>query len=149
MLPEWVWSSQNEGVYKSSFLQDFKRSLCCRKIVTRLLKDEWKEDGITNRISSTVWILLNFLLVLKSIVTGDESLVYSYEIETKKHQSQWVGLSYRGKKKRKLEQNKKQNVKNPDTAESLKCKGDFGYPFFIWRFFSYLSRVSSTWLENK
>jgi len=60
------------------------------KFVPRLLTDDQKE----NRVEISQELLAsangneNFL---KKIVTGDETWVYGYELETKMQSSQWMG----------------------------------------------------------
>ena len=56
------------------------------KFVSRLLIDDQKENRaelLANANGSE-----NFL---KNIITGDETWVYGYDVETKMHSSQWMG----------------------------------------------------------
>jgi len=60
------------------------------KFVPRLLTDNQKENrvDISQKLLANVNGNENFL---KSIVTGDETWVYGYDVETKIHPSQWMG----------------------------------------------------------
>jgi hypothetical protein len=53
---------------------------------------------------------------LKNVITGDETWVYGYDIETKAQSSQWKGKSSPRQKK----------------TKSIKCEGVAGL-FFYWK----------------
>jgi histone-lysine N-methyltransferase SETMAR len=59
------------------------------KFVPRLLTDEQREQrvGINQELLDQANSDGN---LLKNIVTGDETWVYGYDVETKAHSSQWV-----------------------------------------------------------
>jgi len=60
------------------------------KFVPRLLNDDQKE----NRVEISQELLANATgneNFLKKVITGDETWVYEYVIETKIHSSQWIG----------------------------------------------------------
>lgn len=62
----------------------------CAKFVPRLLTNEQKE----NRVSISQDMLANADAddnFLKNIITGDETWVFGYDVETKRQSSQWVG----------------------------------------------------------
>jgi len=56
------------------------------KFVPRLLTDDQKENRI--EISQELLANENFL---NNIITGDETLVYGYDVESKMQSSQWIG----------------------------------------------------------
>jgi len=60
------------------------------KFVPRLLNDDQKENHveISQELLASVNGNENFL---KNIITGDETWVYGYDVETKMQSSQWVG----------------------------------------------------------
>ena len=70
------------------------------KFVPRLLTDDQKE----NRVEISQELLANANgseNFLKNIITGDETWVYGYDVETKIQSSQWMGKgSHRPKKAR-------------------------------------------------
>ena len=68
------------------------------KFVPRLLTDEQKENRVT--VSQELFDCLNAdENFLKNVVTGDETWVYGYDVETKVQSSQLIGkLSLRPKK---------------------------------------------------
>ena len=60
------------------------------KFVPRLLTDDQKE----NRVEISQELLANANgneNFLKNIITGNETWVYGYDVETKMHSSQWMG----------------------------------------------------------
>ena len=60
------------------------------KFVPRFLTDDQKE----NRVEISQELLVNANgkeNFLKKIITGDETWVYGYDVETKMHSSQWMG----------------------------------------------------------
>ena len=68
------------------------------KFVPRLLTDDQKE----NRVEISQELLTNANgneNFLKNIVTGDEILVYGYDVETKMQSSQWMGRGFPRPKK--------------------------------------------------
>jgi transposase len=77
------------------------------KFVPRLLTDEQKEQRVA--ISQELLDQANSdENLLKNIVTGDETWVYGYDVETKAHSSQWVSkTSPRPKKARQVRSNVK------------------------------------------
>jgi len=70
------------------------------KSVPRLLTDAQKENRVT--VSQEVFGRWNAdKYFLKNIITGDETWVYGYDVETKVQSSQWMGkLSPQPKKAR-------------------------------------------------
>ena len=85
------------------------------KFVSRLLTEAQKENRVT--VSHELFDRSNAdENILKNVITGDETWVYGYDVETKVQSSQWLGkLSPRPKK---------------STSESLKCEGDV-HCFFL------------------
>ncbi|KAG7173722.1 putative GVQW3-like 5 [Homarus americanus] len=61
------------------------------KFVLRLLTDEQKENCVT--VSQELFDRSNDENFLKNVITGDETWVYGYDVETKRQSSQWVGPS--------------------------------------------------------
>jgi len=85
--------------------------MCCvaAKFVRHLLTDAQKENRVT--ASQELFDHLNAdENVLKNVITGDETCVYSYDVEANVQSSQWMGKL--------LPQPKKAR------QESLKCEGD-------------------------
>jgi len=82
------------GISIGSCLQIFteKRQmrLVSAKFVPRLLTDDQKENrvGISQERIANANGNENFL---KNIITGDETWVYGYDVETKLQSSQWMG----------------------------------------------------------
>ena len=70
------------------------------KFVPRLLTDAQKENRVT--VSQELFDRSNAdENFLKNVITGDETWVYGYDVETKVQSSQWMGkLSPRPKKKK-------------------------------------------------
>jgi len=95
-----------------------KLKMCCfaAKFVPRLLTDAQKENRVT--VSQELFDRSNAdENFLKNVITGDETWVYCYDVETKVQSSQWMGkLSPR-----------------PSTSESLKYEGDIKSFFLIGR----------------
>ena len=59
------------------------------KFVPRLLTDDQKENRV--EISQELLAIANGIEnFLKNIITGDETWVYGYDVETKMHSSQWI-----------------------------------------------------------
>ena len=90
-----VREAANEvGISIGSCHQIFTEKLLMRcvsaKFVPHLLTDDQKE----NRVEISQELLAstngneNFL---KNIITGDETWIYGYDVETKMHSSQWMG----------------------------------------------------------
>jgi len=87
------------------------------KFVPRLLADDQKE----NRVEISQELLANANgneNFLKKIITGDETSVYGYDVETKMQSSHWIG---------------KGSPRHPppkkSTNESVKDQGDVGCVF--------------------
>jgi predicted AAA+ superfamily ATPase len=79
--------SEEVGISKSSC-----HTILTAKFVLRLLTDEQKANCIT--VSQELFDLSNAdKNFLKNVITGDETWVYGYDIETKAQSSQWVGNS--------------------------------------------------------
>ena len=73
------------------FDQKIEDASCCRKICAasadRGTKTEPRHSqGLLDRLNTDE----NFL---KNVITGNETWVYSYDVETKVQSSQWVGKS--------------------------------------------------------
>ena len=86
------------------------------KFVPRLLTDDQKE----NRVEISQELLANANgneNFLKNIVTGDETWVYGYDVETKMQSSQWMGKGSPQPKQ--------------STDESVKDQGVIGYVFLL------------------
>ena len=65
------------------------------KFVPRLLTDDLKE----NRVEISQELLANANgneNFLRKIITGDETWVYGYDVETKTQLSQWMGKGFPG-----------------------------------------------------
>jgi len=81
------------GVSIGSCHQIFTEKLQMRRVsvkfVSRLLTDDKKENRveISQKLFANANGNENFL---KNIITGDETWVYGYNVETKKHSSQWM-----------------------------------------------------------
>ena len=77
------------------------------KFVARLLTDAQKENRVT--VSQELFDRSNAdENFLKNVITGDETWVYGYDVETKVQSSQWMGkLSPRPKKARQSRSNVK------------------------------------------
>ena len=84
------------------------------KFMLRLLTDDQKENPveISQELLAKENGNENFL---KNIITGDETWVYGYDVETKMHSSQWMGKGSPHPKK--------------STHESVKDQGDVGCVF--------------------
>jgi len=88
--------SEEVGICKSSchtiLTEKLKMHRVAAKFVPRLLTEEQKQNRVTvsqellNRSNTDK----NFL---KNVITGDETWVYGYDVETKVQSSQWVGKS--------------------------------------------------------
>ena len=68
------------------------------KFVPRLLTDDQKE----NRVEISQELLANANgneIFLKNFITGDETWVYEYDVETKMKSSQWMGKGLLDQKK--------------------------------------------------
>jgi len=107
------------GICKSSchmiLMDKLKMRRVAAKFVPRLLTDAQKEN-VSQKLFDRSNADDNFL---KNVITGDETWVYGYDIETKAQSSQWVGkLSPRPKK---------------STSDLLKCEGDVDSFFFMGR----------------
>jgi histone-lysine N-methyltransferase SETMAR len=77
------------------------------KFVPRLLTDEQKANRVT--VSQELFDRSNAdENFLKNVITGDETWVYGYDIETKAQSSRWVGKSSPQPKK---------------AHQSIKCEG--------------------------
>ena len=84
------------------------------KFVLRLLTDDQRE----NRVEISPELLANANgneNFLKNIITGDETWVYGYDVETKTQSTQWMGKGSPRLKK--------------STHESVKDQGDVGCVF--------------------
>ena len=84
------------------------------KFVPRLLTDDQKENRaeISQELLANANGSENFL---KNIITGDDTWVYGYDVETKRQSSQWMGKGSSRPKK--------------STHESVKDQGDVGCVF--------------------
>jgi len=88
--------SEEVGICKSSchtiLTEKLKMNRVAAKFVPRLLTEEQKQ----NRVAVSQELLdhsntdENFM---KNVITGDETWVYGYDVETKVQSSQWVGKS--------------------------------------------------------
>ena len=82
------------GISTGSFHQIFTEKLQLRrfsaKFVPSLLTDGQKENrvGISRELLANAKGNENFL---KNIITGDETWVYGYDVETTMQSSQWIG----------------------------------------------------------
>jgi len=75
------------------------------EFVPRLLNDDQKE----NRVEISQELLANANgneNFLKNIITGDETWVYGYDVETKMQSSQWMGKGSPGPKKARMSRSK-------------------------------------------
>jgi len=101
------------------FTEKFQMRRVSAKFVPRLLTDDQKE----NRVEISQELLANANgneNFLKNIVTGDETWVYGYDVETKMQSSQWMGERFSSTKK--------------STDESVKDQGVVGCVFFLnWK----------------
>ena len=101
--------AEEVGICKSSCHQILtdKLKMCCfaAKFVPRLLTDVQKENRVT--VSQELFDRSNANeKFLKNVISGDETWVYSYDVETKVQSSQWMGkLSPRPKKARQSRSN--------------------------------------------
>ena len=88
--------SEGVGISKSSchtvLTEKLKMHCVAAKFVPRLLTEEQKQNRITvsQELLDSSNTNENFL---KNVITGDETWVYGYDVETKVHSSQWVGKS--------------------------------------------------------
>jgi len=102
--------SEEVGISKSSchtiLTEKLKMHRVAAKFVPRLLRDEQKQNRVTvsQELLDRSNTDENFL---KNVITGDETWVYGYDVETKVQSSQWVGKSSPRPKKK-------------STSESLK-----------------------------
>jgi len=106
------------GISKGSCHQIFTEKLLMRRVsakfVPRLLTGDQKE----NRVEINQELLANTTgneNFLKNIITGEETWVYGYDVETKMQSSQWMGKGSPRPKKSK--------------DESVKDQGDVGCVF--------------------
>jgi len=90
------------GISKGSchliFTENFQLCHVSAKFVLRLLTNDQKENGvdISQELLANANGNENFL---KNVITGDETWVYGYDVETKMQSSQWMGkVSPRPKK---------------------------------------------------
>ena len=92
------WASAQDLVIKF-LLKNFRGRRVSAKFVPRLLTNDQKENRveIIQELLSNANGNENFL---KNIITGDETQVYGYDVETKMQSSQWMGDGSRPKKKR-------------------------------------------------
>jgi hypothetical protein len=103
--------AEEVGICKISFhltLTDkLKMRHLCAKFVLHLPTDAKNENYVT--VSQEVYDRLNANEnFLKNAITGDETWVYGYDVETKVQSSQWMGkLSPRPKKARQSRSNMK------------------------------------------
>ena len=88
--------SEEVGICKSSchtiLTEKLKIYRVAAKFVPRLLTEEQKQ----NRVTVSEELLdrsNNDENFLKNVITGDETWVYGYDVETKVQSSQWVGKS--------------------------------------------------------
>jgi len=88
--------SEEVGICKSSChtisTEKLKMLRVAAKFVPRLLTEEQKQNRITvsQELLDRSNTDENFL---KNVITGDETWVYGYDVETKVRSSQWVGKS--------------------------------------------------------
>jgi len=103
--------AEEVGICKSSCHQILTDKLKMRRVaakfVPRLLTDAQKENRVT--VSQELFDRSNAdENFLKNVITGDETWVYDYDVETKVKSSQWMGkLSPRPKKARQSRSNVK------------------------------------------
>jgi transposase len=88
--------SEEVGVCKSSchtiLTEKLKMHHVAAKFVPRLLTEEQKQNHVT--VSQELLDRLNTdENFLKTVITGDETWEYGYDVETKVQSSQWVGKS--------------------------------------------------------
>lgn len=88
--------SEEVGICKSSchtiLTEKLKMHRVAAKFVPRLLTEEQKQNRVTvsQELLDRSNTDENFL---KNVITGDETWVYGYDVETKVQSSQWVGKS--------------------------------------------------------
>jgi len=88
--------SEEVGICKSSchtiLTEKLKMHRVAAKFVPRLLTEEQKQNRVTvsQELLKRSNTDKNFL---KNVITGDETWVYGYDVETKVQSSQWVGKS--------------------------------------------------------
>ena len=88
--------SEESGICKSSchtiLTEKLKMHRVAAKFVPRLLTEEQKQNRVTvsQELLDRSNTDENFL---KNVITGDETWVYGYGVETKVQSSQWVGKS--------------------------------------------------------
>jgi len=88
--------SEEVGICKSSchtiLTEKLKMHRVAAKFVLHLLTEEQKQNSVT--VSQELLDSLNTdENFLKNVITGDETWVYGYDVETKVQSSQWVGKS--------------------------------------------------------
>jgi len=88
--------SEEVGICKSSchmiLTEKLKMHHVAAKFVPRLLTKEQKQNSVS--VSQDLLDRLNTdENFLKNVITGDETWVYGYDVETKVQSSQWVGKS--------------------------------------------------------
>jgi hypothetical protein len=94
--------SEEVGICKSSYhtilTEKLKMHRVAAKFVQRLLTEEQKQNRFTvsQELLDRSNTDENFL---KNVITGDETCVYGYDVETKVRLSQWVGKSSPRRKK--------------------------------------------------
>ena len=70
------------------------RKLNMHHVATKFVPRVLTKDQKANRVNISQELLDRVSVdenLLKTIVTGDETWVYGYDVETKAHSSQWVG----------------------------------------------------------
>jgi len=88
--------SEEVGICKSSchtiLTENLKMSRVAAKFVLRLLTELQKQNRVT-----VSYELIDLSIIdenfLKIVITGDETWVYGYDVETKVQSSQWMGKS--------------------------------------------------------
>ena len=88
--------SEEVGICKSSchtiLTEKLKMHRVAANFVPRLLTEEQKQNrvAVSQELLDRSNTVENFL---KNVITGDETWVYGYDVETKVQSSQWVGKS--------------------------------------------------------
>jgi len=109
------------GISIGSCHQIFNEKLQMRRVSAKfapcLLTDDQKQNRV--EISQEMFANINGNEnLLKNIITGDETWVHWYDVETKMQSSQWIGKG-----------SPRPNKKQKNTDESVKDQGDVGCVF--------------------
>jgi len=97
------------GIRIGSCHQFFTEKLQMRRVIAKLVPRLLTDDQKENRVEISQELLAstngneNFL---KSVITGDETWVYGYDVETKMQSSQWMGKGSPRPKKARMSRSK-------------------------------------------